>query len=312
MVTNSKPNTDPLIDTNQAEESLLLEHFLRGLSAQKKSPRTIESYKEAVVLLARFLSESGMPTELPCIRREHVESFIVDILTRYTPGTAANRYRSLQQYFKWCVEEGEIRESPMRNMKPPKLHEVVVPVITEADITALLRACEGRDFEHRRDTAIVRILLDCGLRRSEMASLRIGDVDWKMNTLKVLGKGNKQRLVPFAHKAARDLDRYLRVRERHPQRDSDYLWLGSRGPLTDSGIVQCVERRTEEAGLPHIHLHQFRHSTAHYYLDAGGQETDLMRIMGWASRTMVARYAASVGQQRAIKAHEKLSPGDRF
>jgi site-specific recombinase XerD len=97
--------------------------FTLHLKASNRSSRTIENYLEAIELFWRFLAEQGMPTEPAHLTREHVETFITALLERCKPGTAANRYRSLQAWFKWLLEEGEITSSPMARMKPPHVPE---------------------------------------------------------------------------------------------------------------------------------------------------------------------------------------------
>jgi site-specific recombinase XerD len=103
-----------------------------------------------------------MPNDVGDLTREHLEEFVADTLTRSKPATASIRYRALQQFFKWAVEEGEIDVSPVAKMKPPHIPEEPPPIVTTEDLTRLLKSCDGKDFQSRRDAAIIRLLLDTG------------------------------------------------------------------------------------------------------------------------------------------------------
>jgi site-specific recombinase XerD len=286
----------------------LLPSWQRSLRAACRSPRTVQSYTEAAEQLSDFLVRKGMPTAVTSIAREHVEAFIEDLDTRFKPATVGVRFRSLQQLFRWMLEEGEIERDPMERMRSPKVPEDPPAVLSDAELRALLRACEGTDFASRRDTAILRTFIDTGARLSEVANLRMDNVDLDDQTLTVLGKGERVRVLPIGAKTVKAIDRYLRVR----RSDVDALWIGGKGPMTPSGITQLLRRRAAKAGIGHINPHQFRHTFAHRWLASEGQEGDLQEIAGWRSREMLRRYGASSRAERARAAHARVAPGDRL
>jgi site-specific recombinase XerD len=156
------------------------------------------------------------------------------------------------------------------------------------------------------------VLLDCGLRISEVAGLRVDDVDLKHHdVVRVTGKGGKTRAVPFGAKTGKALDRYLRDRRAHKSADADLLWLGQRGPMSVWGVEERLKVRATMAGVDDLHAHRFRHTFASDWLANGGQERDLMRLAGWSSDAMLQVYGRATADQRAQDAHRRMKRGDR-
>ena len=293
--------------------------FLRSLAAENKSPRTLETYGESVQQLAEFLADKGMPTDPAAITREHVTEWINHLLGRWKASTANNRYRGAASFFSYLVEAGELKVSPMARMKPPKIEEMEVPVVSDADLQLLLKACGGKHFRDRRDAALIRAFVDTGLRVSEMSGILLEPrddlesfIEVDAGVLWVVGKNRRQRRVPLGQKSRKALDLYLFARARHARAADPYLWIGERGRLQASGLFQIIQKRCEDAGIDRIHPHQLRHTFAHKMQAAGANDSDLMYLAGWKSRTMLNRYGASAAGDRAIETHKRLSPGDRI
>ena len=230
-----------------------------SLEASNKSGNSDAIYSSALELFAKFLLDRGMPIAASAITGEHVESFLVWMQQEgYKPASVRNRYTGIQQFLNWAQEEGEITVSPMPNMSAPTIPETPPPLLSDAQVKALLSTCKGTSFADRRDRAIILAFHDAGLRLSELARLtysrdpNTSDVDLATRTLTVLGKGSRPRTVGLGAKATQALSRYIRAR-RHA--DLAALWLGPKGAMTGSRIGQVIERRGEEAGIPGLYPH---------------------------------------------------------
>lgn len=287
----------------------LLDSWELSMRARNLAKRTVYGYLEA----ARKFTLASERTDVVDFTKRDVQAHLADLSERRAPNTVGIRFRSLQQWFKWLTEEEEISSNPMAGMRPPAVPEQPVDVVPVVDLRLLLKTCAGKEYADRRDTAILMLFIDTGIRLEEMGGILVAGLDLRGQEVKVLGKGRRERAVPFGVKTAQAVDRYLRLRARHRLALDPKLWLGAKGKggMTDSGIYQMVKRRGAEVGID-VHPHQFRHTFAHEWLDNGGNEGDLMQLAGWRSRSMLNRYGASAAAGRAKRAHRSNSLGDRL
>jgi site-specific recombinase XerD len=272
------------------------------LLAQQRSRRTILSRRSSMSLLARWCINEGI-TDPAEVTRAHMQTYMVASYTGRQGSGAETVFQGVKSFWAWYSAE-ESRPTPMQGVPRPKVKSRPVPVLRPPEIDAIFDACKGRtSTETLRNTAIVWLLLESGLRRSELTALNVADVDIKGRTVAVLhGKGNKSRVAVFGPDTAQALWRWLKARDTMAMATrTDALFITKYGKMTNTGLGYVITKVGDKAGV-RLHAHMFRHAACHYQLAAGAQEGDLMQIFGWSSRVMLDRYGAELKQERAIAA----------
>lgn len=296
----------------EADLRELNDSFRTALRAANRSARTQQLRTMIVGYYVDWLVEQGHATTLAQLSRVNIRGWLGDLSERVEPVTVAGYFAALRRFCNFLVEEGELAASPMAGLPMPQIQAKPVPVLSDEELTALLKACAGRTFNCRRDEAFIRLLLDCGVRVSEACGLTLINLDVREESALVRGKGNKLRPVYFGAKTALALDRYLRERRSHRHAHLDRVFLTQRGALTGDGARNLLRTRATRAGLvDRMNPHRFRHTFAHDFLLAGGQERDLKRMAGWTSDVMLERYGSSAADLRARESVRRLRRGDR-
>lgn len=289
----------------------LLISWKLALEGSRKSPETIGSYTLGVRLYLDWCEDNGHP---PVLDRRQVQTWVVHLLgSGRSAATARARQAALRAYSKWLAAEEELPSDPLLGIMPPRLDSKVVDALSDDELSALLRACKGREFIDLRDEAAVRLFAETGMRARELLSLAVDDFDRTRGLIKVRGKGGKERTLPVGAASAGAIDKYLRKARRQHRlaTASPALWLGGGGQgFSYHGLDRALKRRAEMAGLRRFHIHQLRHTFASRWVTAEGSEGGLMAVAGWSSRQMVDRYTRSVAADRATAEARRLRLGD--
>lgn len=285
--------------------------FRRHLLAEGKAERTCTLYLQGVRFFSDWLRDRGQPADLAHLTRANIRDWLAELGASRAPATVRTRYRALHRFCGWLVDEDELEEHPMLKLAQPPMPATPVPVLTDAELAALLKACSGKAFDDVRDTAILRLLLDCGMRVAELCGLTVEGVDLDNGYALVTGKGSKVRPVYMSARTVAAVDKYKRRRAGHRWSHLDALLLSQRGAMTPDGVRSRLEVLGQRAGVGGLHPHRFRHTWAHDFLMSGGQERDLKRLAGWSSDVMLERYGASAADARARAAAQRMRRGDR-
>ncbi len=240
-----------------------------------------------------------------------LRDFLAEETARVSAVTADDSYVTLRAFFRYLVNEEVLTASPMDRVEKVRTPRKLLNTFTADQVHAMLATC-ARSFQGARLRALLLVLLDTGLRVSELCGLSLEDVDSDGQTLRVMGKGMKERQVPFGQAARQALVAYLSKRgDLHGQAA---LFVTCYGDSLDRYRVQKLVRTCgEKAGVTGVRCspHTFRHTCAVMYLRNGGDVFSLQKLLGHATLDMTRRYA-ELAQADVVARHRMASPGDKF
>ena len=292
-----------------------------------KSPNTIRWYSYELGKFERFLVGEGSSTLIAEIGEPQVRAYIAYLQQKrkwddtdhcptaeegLSPGGIQNRIRALKAFFNWLHREGYTESYRLKHLANYRVPSRVVDVLTEAEIGRVLAACDTKSDWGARSYAILTLMLDSGLRISEVTGLRTAELELDAGWLKVLGKGGKERIVPFGTATQRALWRYQHHYRPEPLGPDVYFFLTLDGrPLGRSALTQAIKRTAMRSGVTRLHPHLCRHTFATRYLINGGDVFSLQQILGHSTLEMVRRYVNLASAHVAVQ-HRKFSPMDRI
>jgi len=309
----------------------LVNGFILTKQTEGKSPRTVEFYSENLKRFLWYAQRQGWHDDIRMLTEWHIREFLGYVAnekcrwglegngsetsqSKASHTTVHHYFVVLANFFGWVAREGFLPESPTAKIKVAKPKDRVIKPYTQEEVIRMLDVCD-KDYEHNakflgsRNKAIVLVLLDAGVRLSELISMTLGDINTSNGNIGVMGKGSKERVVRIGKVAQKALWRYLMHR---PDNGCQELWLSEEKRPLSCGGVQCLVRRLKErAGINSSgSVHRFRHTFALNFLRVDKNVFNLQYLLGHSELEMVRRYTATLGMEDALKAHEKASPAD--
>ena len=289
--------------------------FYSEEKSKNRLKRTIAWHRENLHAFKKALKEQNIEPDLEKINYRTIKNnFILYAIEKWDnkPQTINMRIRTLRQFFRFLIQEGYLAENPVARVNKLKTEEVLVVSMTRGQVIKIMSTSNRKTFTGLRDFTVMILLLDTGLRLSEISHLKISDINFKERLIKVMGKGARERVVPFQRKCKKQLKEYLHYRG--TELDHDYLFVTiDNEPIKNRSIQERFEILTHKAGLTGIKTspHIWRHTFARLYILNGGDPFSLKKILGHNSWEMVHRYVDLFGSQITSQ-HQKASPVENF
>lgn len=289
-----------------------VESFLLRCRAQNLSPLTIGWYKGHLRDLERFLYAHGIELAkdvTPALLREHFSSLRE---SGHNSGTVFRTFGGIRCFFSFLSRERLIPASPMSVLEKPRKERVIIPALNMDQMRILLGQPSQKTFEGIRSRTLMVLILDTGLRVSEALKLRRDQVDFQNNLLRVMGKGGKERQVPFGTGTKQCLWQYVARVGTIPGQDLFFVNQFGRG-LNANWFQKQLREYGKTAGIQGVRVspHTLRHSFATQYILNGGDAFSLQKMLGHSTLDMVRVYVDLANRDVALQ-HRKYSPIDQL
>jgi integrase/recombinase XerC len=281
--------------------------FLRHLaSEQDASPHTLRSYRADLLEFVQHAGHGDSPDWLAAVDARTVRAFLVRLHERGLDAvTIARKLAAVRSWFRFLVRRGVLERNVAREVRGPRMPKKLVSFLTIDEATVLMDGKPAAGPGRARDAAVLELLYASGLRVSELVGLDLDDVDRARQTVRVLGKGRKERIVPYGGRAASALAAHLTTRgdARGP------LFANRRGGrLTVRSIHSIVRRRARACGITRrVSPHTLRHTFATHLLDAGADLRMIQELLGHSRLSTTQRYA-HVGTDQLMRAYDAAHP----
>lgn len=263
--------------------------FFQYLQYEKRySAHTVKAYRSDLAQFLQYLHQCYDSPQLECVTHHHIRSWMVELVDNGITTRSINRKLScLKSYFKFLRRQGHIAHNPMAKVQAPKVGKRLPTVVAEKQLAMLFESVEfPDDFSGLRDRLVLELLYCTGMRRSECAELKLSDYNAERQQIRVLGKGNKERIIPIPAHLARLLEQYLEMRRRSfPTNHTPVLLLTDKGlPIDANHIYRCVKKylsmvTTAEKRSPHV----LRHSFATHLANKGADLNAIKMLLGHSS-----------------------------
>lgn len=292
---------------------MLLRRYLDDCTMRRLSPHTIVWYKDRIGYFLRFCQEKAGVTKIEDVTADTVRDHINNMNEQgYAAKSVRHSVVALRTFLKWCVDEDYIRHSPGDRIKTPKMPKRLIKTFTDEQVAVLLEGCDRKTYVGLRNYTMLMTFLDTGVRVSELINIKLNDVDWTQRLLNVLGKGDKERLVPFGVTLRAALHDYIQRRGEHE--GEEHLFLTQFATRLDRNVVNAILRRhARKVGVSGVRMsaHTFRHHFGKTWIMNGGDPFSLQAILGHTSQYMVSQYVNLVVSD-VQEQHTKFSPIDNL